>query len=256
MNKLWIFCTVMLMWPLGMFSASAAQDYTPESGSKAERKKASWAVKADPELPNVLILGDSISIGYTLQVRKALKGKANVFRPCAPNGKRPENCQGTRVGVQRIDRWLAGQKWDVIHFNWGLHDLKHWKVTENKNSDSYEDPRQSEPEEYRENLTEIVEKLKATGATLIFATTTPYPEGVSPARLPADAALYNDIALEIMNAKGIQVNDLYALMEGRLEEFQKPENVHFNTAGSEVLAEKVARVLHAALADASATESH
>ena len=65
----------------------------PEVGSRAEKnRKANWNFTPDVDLPNVLILGDSISIGYTLQVRELLKGKANVFRPVNPTGTRPVNC--------------------------------------------------------------------------------------------------------------------------------------------------------------------
>lgn len=98
----------------------------PEKGSRAEKDtQTNWTFTPDPSLPNVMILGDSISIGYTLQVRKKLSGKANVFRPM--KGNRRINCNGTKVGVVQLDTWLAGHKWDVIHFNWGLHDLKHVK---------------------------------------------------------------------------------------------------------------------------------
>ncbi|MDB2686955.1 SGNH/GDSL hydrolase family protein [Mariniblastus sp.] len=100
---------------------------------------------------------------------------------------------------------------------------------------------------YRKNLTAIVKKLKATGAKVIFATTTPYPDGCIPARLPADADLYNGIAKEIMTANKIQINDLNKLVKGRLGELQKKKNVHFRPAGNEVLANKVASVLEAAL---------
>ena len=77
----------------------------------------------DPALPNVLVLGDSISIGYTKDVRKLLEGRANVFRPMRPDGKGPDNCGDTTIGLANLDRWLAGPRWDVIHFNWGLWDL-------------------------------------------------------------------------------------------------------------------------------------
>src|SRR5689334_4412744 len=70
-----------------------------------------------PGLPRVLLIGDSISIGYTVAVRDELKGKANVHRPAT-------NCGPTTRGVQMIDQWLEDGKWDVIHFNFGLHDLK------------------------------------------------------------------------------------------------------------------------------------
>jgi acyl-CoA thioesterase-1 len=151
--------------------------------------------------------------------------------------------------VKQIDRWIGESKWDVIHFNWGLHDLKHVDAISWQNSNSFDDPYQADPETYKNNLTELVGKLKATGAKLIFATTTPYPDGVSPARLPSDAKVYNEIAREIMSANGIEVNDLYTLCNGRLETIQKPKNVHFNATGNQVLSAQVADVIQEALAD-------
>ena len=55
-------------------------------------------------LPRVLLIGDSISIGYTLPVRELLKGKANVHRPST-------NCGPTSRGVSGIDQWLGKGKW-------------------------------------------------------------------------------------------------------------------------------------------------
>lgn len=195
------------------------------------------------ERPSVLILGDSISMGYTPYVRRFLKGQAEVFR--TGNGR--ENNQGTTYSLKHIDRYLRAREYDIIHFNWGLHDLKHVKIAgSQESSDSFNDPRQAEPEVYRNNLEALVAKLKQTGAKLIFATTTPYPAGVKPARLPADARLYNEIALEIMKANDIQVNDLYSLALPKLSELQKPKNVHFTAKGSEVLAKQVADVIRSA----------
>ncbi len=225
-----------------------AAAYQVEEGSDVEQKTTGvWAIEPNPELPNVLILGDSISIAYTLKVREHLKSRANVFRPHIGNGEKAENCQGTTLALQKIDDWLAGQKWDVIHFNWGLHDLKHVRAETGRNSNSFDDPQQASPETYKENLTALVGKLKATGAKLIFATTTPYPDGVKPARLPANAKVYNDIAVKIMSANGIEVNDLYALCEGQLDKLQHPKNVHFNRAGQELQGKAVAAAIDAVL---------
>ena len=79
--------------------------------------------KGKKTLPNVLIIGDSISIGYTKFVQEMMAGKANVHRPLNAKGGFL-NCQGTTFGVEKIDEWLGDTKWDVIHFNFGLHDLK------------------------------------------------------------------------------------------------------------------------------------
>lgn len=219
-------------------------DYVAEKGSHVEKETTGvWAIEPDPSLPNVLLLGDSISIGYTLGVRDELVNQANVFRPHRNGRKKPENCQGTSYSIKHLDRWLGDRKWQVIHFNWGLHDLKHVHSDSGKNSNNFDDPRQSEPEIYRANLIQLVNRLQATGAKLIFATTTPYPIGVKPARLPADAELYNNIAKQIMNQRNIQINDLYAQALPKLNEVQLPINVHFNKRGRELQAQAVSKVI-------------
>lgn len=191
--------------------------------------------------PNVLILGDSISIGYYPFVRDALKGKAEVTRPFKPDGK-PENCQGTTNGIANIDRWIGDTKWDVIHFNFGLHDIKHVDPDTGKNSNIPEHPRQAEPKQYKSNLKQITKKLKATRAKLIFATTTPYPENVGgPLRQYGDAEKYNKIARKIMKKNKIPVNDLYAFVSPRMNQIQRPNNVHFTDEGSKALAGQVSK---------------
>ena len=191
------------------------------------------------DLPNVLILGDSISIGYTPFVEEYLKRKANVFRPMLVNGK-PENCEGTNKGVKNIERWLGDKKWDVIHFNFGLHDIKHVDPVTGQNSQNPKHPQQASSKQYKKNLEIIVEKLKATGAKLIFATTTPYPDVVDgPLRKPGMPQKYNRIAVKIMNKNGILINNLHAFMVPRMTELQLPKNVHFTEEGSREMAKKV-----------------
>ncbi|MEW4561850.1 SGNH/GDSL hydrolase family protein [Bremerella sp. JC770] len=215
----------------------------------AADKPGPWAETPDPNLPNVLILGDSISIGYTLQVRKLLDGKANVFRPHTADGKRPENCSGTTKGVVSLDRWLGDRKWDVIHFNWGLHDLKH--VTEpggNTVSTKPSDPVQATADQYAANLEKIVKRLNQTGAKLIFATTTPVvPNTTGPLREPTSPPKYNAAALKVMKEHNVAVNDLFAFCQPQVEKLQRPKNVHFTAAGSQALAEQVAAAIQAAL---------
>src|SRR3954471_24515888 len=69
-------------------------------------------------LPRVLLIGDSISIGYTEPVRMLLSGTANVHRI-------PTNGATTANGVENLDSWVGTKHWDVIHFNFGLHDLRY-----------------------------------------------------------------------------------------------------------------------------------
>ena len=131
------------------------------------------------EVPNVLIPGDSISIGYTRDVRSLMAGKANVFRPMNPSGKQPENCGDTPMGIKGLDKWLGDTRWDVIHFNWGLWDLcyRNPKVKTQGNRDKKNGTLSTTPEQYERNLETIVTQLEKTGAKLIWASTTLVPDG-------------------------------------------------------------------------------
>lgn len=195
----------------------------------------------------VLLIGDSISIGYTPFVKELLKIHADVSRPVMEDGK-PENCQGTTSGVQNIKRWIGDTDWDVIHFNFGLHDIKHVDPETGKNSDNPNHPQQADLKQYKKNLKKIVEVLKSTGAKLIFATTTPYPDEVDgPLRKPGMPEKYNEAAMKIMNKNGITVNNLYVYMKPRMDVLQRPGNVHFTQEGSKALAIKVADRIREAL---------
>ncbi len=120
---------------------------------KIQRKKTAWDYVQDtPGLPRLLIIGDSVSRGYTLPVLQDLSGKMNVHRA-------PENCGGSANGLKNLDVYLAGEHWDVIHFNFGLHD------------------RAVSPNDYEHNLRQMVERLKRTGSVLIWASITPLPPG-------------------------------------------------------------------------------
>lgn len=213
------------------------EDLTGQRQQESKKPNPAFApIKDDPDLPRVLILGDSISIGYTVAVREELKGIANLHRPAA-------NCGPSSKGVEAIDEWLGDGKWDVIHFNWGLHDLKYAPGTSPENGDPIATP----IPDYKKNLDIIVTRMKKTGAKLIFATTTPYPDGVSPIRLPKDCILYNDAACEIMKKHEVAIDDLYAFTLPKLEEIQNPVNVHFSPEGSKTIAKQVAKTIIEAL---------
>lgn len=195
------------------------------------------------KLPNVLIIGDSISIGYYPFVKELLEGNMFITRPFREDGS-AENCAGTSNGVKHIDRWIGDIKWDLIHFNFGLHDIKHVDPVSGKNSKDPADPHQADPKQYKKNLELIVGKLKTTGAKLVFATTTPYPDDVTgPLRDPGMPEKYNKVAQKIMKKNGIFVNDLFAYVLPRMKELQRPNNVHFTESGSRVLAGQVASVI-------------
>jgi len=188
-------------------------------------------------LPRVLLIGDSISQGYYKDVQEALEGKADVF-------KHADNCGDTWRGRERLDLWLAigDGRWDVIHFNWGLHDLCYRNPSSKSpgRKDKVNGTLSTTLDQYEENLEHLVIELKKTGATLIWANTTVVPEGEA-GRIAGDAINYNEVAANVMNKHGIDTNDLHALTsEFDLDLFVGPGNVHYSSEGSYKIAEQVA----------------
>jgi len=227
---------------------AAQEDATPTRKSKTPAKTPNGnSAKGETGdvagLPRVLLIGDSISIGYTPPTQGLLKGKVNLHRI-----RTPANGGPTTRGLANLSAWLGEQKWDVIHFNWGLHDLKYMGPNgENRADPSKPDSRQQvPPAEYEKNLRELVKRLKATGAKLIWASTTPVPEGAA-GRIHDDSIKYNEIAQKIMEDNGVAINDLHALALLQLEKIQRPKDVHFTPGGSKILARQVANCILKAL---------
>lgn len=207
-----------------VLQANLGNFYLPiHKQEKAAGKSNAWDFVVDaPGLPRVLLIGDSVSRGYTQAVRAALAGKMNVHRA-------PENCGPTANGLKKIEVWLGEGKWDVIHFNFGIHD------------------RNTPLEEYRGRLKQLVERLSKTGAKLIWATTTPIPEDASKNQRSQSIVERNEAAAEIMKAAGVRTDDLFEAVTPHLAELQNPNDVHFNAGGYEFLGKQVAASLEAAL---------
>jgi acyl-CoA thioesterase-1 len=193
--------------------------------SDSSKNDAMTPIKDVPGLPRVLLLGDSVSIGYTLQVREKLKGKANVHRI-------PQNGGATEVGLANMKKWLRDERWDVIHFNFGLHDAKYASETTQR----------AMRDQYIANLQTLIAQMKATGAKLIFATTTPVPNNgvISPTRRFDDVPARNELAKELMKKNEVAIDDLYTLVLPVFAKVGRPNDVHFQPEGYELLATAVA----------------
>ena len=175
-----------------------------------------WDFTADdPKLPRVLLIGDSISRGYTLSVRARLAGKANVHRA-------PENCGQVANGLKKLDIWLGSRKWDVIHFNFGIHD------------------RNTPLEDYAKRLEQFHQRLKSTGAKLVWASTIPLPLQSS---YGSNAAIVerNEAASAIMGKNGTPIDDLYSYILPQISQYQKTNDVHFSETGYDFLGAHVAQ---------------
>ncbi len=186
---------------------------------KIAGKSNAWDfVKDDPKLPRVLLIGDSVSRGYTQATRKVLEGKANVHRA-------PANCGPTASGLKNLDAWLGEGKWDVIHFNFGIHD------------------RATPAADYVKRLEEIVGRLEKTGAKLIWTSTTPIPDNPAQKQTAASIVEKNALAAEVMKKHGIPTDDLFAAITPHLAKLQNPNDVHFTGEGYDFLGAKVGEAI-------------
>ena len=207
----------------------------------------SLAPADESRLPVVVLVGDSIRLGYGPFVAERLKGRARVVGS-------PENAGDSRNLLAHLEDWAIRDRPVVVHFNAGLHDIK---------ADPTSGSHQVEPDEYRANLREIVRRLGSeTSARLVFATTTPVVEarrevGKHPTFLlkNGDVASYNRAALEVVGTSPlVRVDDLHAaVVRLGAESALLPDGVHFTEAASRALAEQVAASVEAALVEVEAT---
>lgn len=179
-------------------------------------------VRDDPKLPRVLLIGDSVSRGYTQAVRRALAGQVNVHRA-------PANCGPTASGIKHIEVWLGDGKWDLIHFNFGIHD------------------RNTPLADYTDRLDQLVRRMKQTGAKLIWASTTPIPDLPDKKQTAASIVERNAAAAKLMERHGVASDDLFAAITPHLGTLQRPDDVHFTGPGYDFLGKTVAEVIMKAL---------
>eukprot|EP00041_Stephanoeca_diplocostata_P021446 m.499893 g.499893 ORF g.499893 m.499893 type:complete len:285 (+) comp21828_c0_seq21:168-1022(+) len=196
-------------------------------------------------LKNCLIIGDSVSIGYYSYVdviEKELAGICQVQH--GPWDVSDGGAGATTEGVACLDNWLVTQaqepvKWDVIQFNFGLHNLED-NTTEGLHN-------------YSTQLLNITNRLEATGAKLLYALTTPFMPDATQGDFVVEAL--NKAAESIMSTKNIPLVDLYSVVTQHCGKVYKdcdwcrmhPCSYHYNPTGEAAQAHVVAAALKTAL---------
>lgn len=189
-------------------------------------------------MKNVLILGDSIRIGYDKSIRKSLEGIARVEFP-------EDNCRFASYFLRHFHEYMRafeGEKIDVIHFNTGLWDcLRLFGEEPHTPLDVYA--------YYIERICVRIKKL-APRAKVIFATSTAVlSEKMSDdfKRYNEEIEEYNRTALEIVEKHGFAVNDLYPISKN-LPESSHSDSVHYYTKeGTEAFAKPTLECISQAL---------
>jgi hypothetical protein len=177
---------------------------------------------ADPSLPRVLLIGDSIMNGYSPFVISELKGQANVVRLVAFG-----MIGGNEASAAAFCAKLKDGDYALIHYNDGLHSL----------------PPRITDEQFGVGLTAMLKHLKTVTPHVIWATTTPAPDRnntLGPESQNATVITRNEMSKRIAADLGVPVNDLYGLVIGQREKLQGFANLHFTPEGSKLMGEQIA----------------
>lgn len=188
-----------------------------------------WEVRPanpDPKLPNVLLLGDSITRNYFPQVVKDLTGIANVYLMAV----------STSVGDPRLPHQIAefaameNVAFRVVHFNNGMHG---WRYTEAQYKAAFP------------ALLGSVRRLTGKSGRLIWANTTPVKSDASNGATNPRIEERNAIAEEQVRAAGISIDDQHGLMTQHPDLYQ--DAIHFGPRGADIMGDQVASSIRAAL---------
>lgn len=187
-----------------------------------------------PDRPSVILIGDSICMGYRPLVKQRLSKKMDILG-IEGNGGDSSNV------LKNMDKWMINRDAAFIHFNCGLHDLKF-----ERNEKTYQQPL----EVYEANMKKIVAKLqKEATARIVWATSTPVVAERHNTvkefdRYLRDVQAYNSVATAIMEEAGIPVDDLYAAIQSDdVAACLGNDGVHMTERGNKVLTDAVCEYL-------------
>ena len=213
--------------------AGAAKETDPRLHADGKGWRVDRAKIVDPNLPRVLLMGDSILGGYGKQVSAALDGKANVDAWINPY------CQASYRLDEMIAEVLASGPYDVVHFNMGLHGWQKGRI----------------PEGQFEPLTrKLVEAFRkgAPKARLIWASSTPVTVKGKPGELDPEInpviVEHNRMAAAVMKDMNVPVNDLYSLLSGKLA-LARGDQFHWTAPAYKILTDAVVAAVTAPESD-------
>jgi hypothetical protein len=184
-------------------SAPLGARQTPSTVSRPEEIEWTWEVRpthVDSTLPNVLLVGDSISRNYYPEVERQLADAANIYLFAS----------SASVGDPRLLHQLAefasmeDVQFQVIHFNNGMHG---WTYSE---------------QEYKSAFANYLHAIRqiTPAAKLIWATTTPVRSESSPGPTNARVDQRNAISVAVMTKAGITIDDQHSLMTHHTDTYE------------------------------------
>jgi GDSL-like Lipase/Acylhydrolase family len=220
---------ILLTISLFIVLAGSNSLHAQAPGSLLEEIEWTWEVRpmdCDPKLPNVLLLGDSITRNYYPGVKRRLTGKANVYLMAT----------SAAVGDPRLPLQIAdfatvqAVHFSLVHFNNGMHG---WAYTESQ---------------YGSAFPSFLQAIQAAapGARMIWATTTPVKVEASPGPTNSRIESRNAIAKIFVQKSALPIDDQHELMMHHLDTYQ--DTVHFNDSGAEMQGAQAVAAIESALA--------
>ena len=184
----------------------------------------------------VVLIGDSIRMGYQPFVARKLDGEADVWGPAA-------NCRHSLWALDHFDPWVVEQAPDLVHVNFGIHDAVVMA----------DGGFQVCPQQYRMCLQRFIDRVAGLdGTTMIWGSTTPRfrpTEGVAMADWPKmlEIDTYNATALELVTRAGLAVDDLHqTILDSGFAECLTDDGCHMTEHGNEALSDAVVQAVLAA----------
>ena len=168
----------------------------------------------------IVLIGDSIRLGYCKFIRESLAGVAEVLYP-------EENCRFTQHVYRFIADWKKAGNWgsdvDLVHWNVGLWDVLRL----------FGDSPLTPIDTYADYIARIDRQLRIhfPKAKFIFATSTNVEEekyGKDFKRYNSDIIAYNEAAVKALSSTDTAINDLYAVTENAPASCRS-DLTHFNT---------------------------
>ena len=176
----------------------------------------------------IVLLGDSIRLGYGPLVEKHFKDKGfDFYQP-------GDNCRFVKYLLRMLfDEKENLKDADIIQFNVG-----HWDICQ-----LYEDKKPfSSKEEFKENLIRVTKILLSITPNVIFALTTPvrYENPYNDNKITDE---YNELAKEVMKELGVKVNDLNSLLKGDIYKYICEDLIHLTDEGKEKCANATIKMM-------------
>lgn len=188
-------------------------------------------------MKSIILIGDSIRIGYAPFAKRELQDVAQIWEP-------EKNGFTSRNVLLHLEPWVLSREADIVHLNCGLHDL-----ARDLNPDGTPRDVRVSLEEYEQNVRELLSRVQQSGKTILWATITPVHEenhrtykGMQ--RLESDIEKYNEVASRVARELNVPINDLNRIVtEAGRDEILLPDGVHYTEAGYEMLGKAVADFL-------------